>query len=41
MTAILNQIAEKWFSWQLSMFWQVGLFIVIIAGQQSNSRRAG
>jgi len=32
MTAILNQIAEKWFSWQLSMFWQVGLLIIIVAG---------
>ena len=32
MTAILNQIAEKWFSWQLSMFWQVGLLIAIVAG---------
>ncbi|MGB8226431.1 MAG: M56 family metallopeptidase [Sedimentisphaerales bacterium] len=32
MTAILNQIAKKWFSWQLSMFWQVGLLIIIIAG---------
>jgi beta-lactamase regulating signal transducer with metallopeptidase domain len=32
MTAILNQIAENWFSWQLSMFWQVGLLIIIVAG---------
>ncbi len=32
MTDILNQIAEKWFSWQLSMFWQVGLLIAIVAG---------
>jgi len=32
MTAILNQIAEKWFSWEVSMFWQVGLLIVIVAG---------
>lgn len=32
MTDMLNQIAEKWFAWQLSMFWQVGLLIVIVAG---------
>jgi len=32
MITIMNQMAEKWFSWQLSMFWQVGLLIVIVAG---------
>jgi beta-lactamase regulating signal transducer with metallopeptidase domain len=32
MTAILNQIAENWFGWQLAMFWQVGVLIVIVAG---------
>ncbi|MFA5292903.1 MAG: M56 family metallopeptidase [Phycisphaerae bacterium] len=32
MTAILNQLAERWFDWEVSMLWQVGLLIIIIAG---------
>jgi hypothetical protein len=32
MITIMNQMAEKWFSWQLSMLWQVGVLIVIVAG---------
>lgn len=32
MITLLNQTAEKWFSWQLSMFWQAGLLIIIVAG---------
>ena len=30
MSATLNSIAEKWFAWELSMFWQVGVLITII-----------
>ncbi|MBN1787679.1 MAG: hypothetical protein JW806_04725 [Sedimentisphaerales bacterium] len=28
----LNTIAQNWFTWELAMFWQVGLLIAIIAG---------
>ena len=32
MINLINQFAENWFNWELSMLWQVGLLIAIIAG---------
>ena len=30
MSETLNTIAEKWFVWEYSMLWQVGVLIIII-----------
>ena len=39
MTAILNQIAEKWYGWELAMLWQVGILIAIVAVIELLTRR--
>jgi beta-lactamase regulating signal transducer with metallopeptidase domain len=31
MITILNQMAEKWYGWELAMLWQAGLLIAIVA----------
>lgn len=32
MIETINQIADKWFQWQIAMLWQVAVLIVIVAG---------